>query len=112
MNRAIALARQTKCLFRVQICAIIAKKRRIIAIGYPQAKSSPLQCQYSKNPMAVYIHAEIDAIAKATRYKSDLSDCDIYIARVDKQGDIKPIHPCPGCTKAIAAFNLKRIYHT
>ena len=90
---------------------IIVEKGRIIASGVNSSKTHPLAATYSKHPLAIYLHAEIDAIIKASRTSSIFSTSSIYVARRTLTTNRKPdgcglAKPCDGCAAAIAHFNF------
>lgn len=87
----------------------------IVAVGVNQNKSSPLQARYCKHPEAILTHAEIDAIHKAVQRRFDtdtISNMSLYIARTLKSGEWGLAKPCTGCTRAIAQFNIRRVFWT
>jgi tRNA(Arg) A34 adenosine deaminase TadA len=88
--------------------AIIVYKDRIIASGSNSPKTHPLARTYSKHPEAIYLHAEIDAIIKASRSltSTEFKHSSIYIARVRRDNTCGISKPCNGCTAAIAHFNF------
>lgn len=101
-----------------KLAAGVVKKNRLVAIGYNQLKSHPLQSQFGKNLDSVYLHAEIDAIRKSIRLlnTSELTDCVLYVLRVKRgsNGDwIRGLSkPCDGCYRAINNYGIKRVYYT
>lgn len=103
-----------------KFAAAIVRNNTIISVGMNSMKSHPLQAKYAKNPHAVFLHAEIDAIKNALReinvdefYKTDL-----YICRVKKEKPFTKKYisglakPCCGCERAIIAFGIKRVIYT
>ena len=104
---------------RASVCAIVARKGKVVSYGFNKMNTHPLQAKYSKNPKSIFIHAEIDAIRNALfKYSSgELTECEIYIARakLNEPGG-KPVPamacPCVGCQKAIGAFELKGVFYT
>lgn len=101
--------------FRTKMAAIIVYQNRIVGVGLNNRKTHPLQDRFKKNPMAIWIHAEIAAINNALRTISPdkLKRSIIYIARYHKdeitQGLAKP---CNGCWKALLTFELKKVIYT
>lgn len=101
-----------------KLAAGVVKKKQLIAIGYNQLKSHPLQSQFGKNDDSVFLHAEIDAIRKSIRLlnTSELSDCVLYVLRVKRGSDGNWIRgmskPCAGCYNAISNYGIKRVYYT
>jgi len=54
-------------------------------------------------------HAEVRAIikAKAILNRNNLSDCTIFVMRINKRGEIKLSKPCKDCAKLITVHGLK-----
>lgn len=107
-------------LSNAKFAAAIVKNNKIISIGMNSKKSHPLQAKYAKNPHAVFLHAEIDAIKNALReinvdefYKTDL-----YICRIKKEKRLASNYvwglakPCCGCERAILSFGIRRVIYT
>jgi tRNA(Arg) A34 adenosine deaminase TadA len=102
---------------RIKLAAGVVYKNRLVAVGVNSYKSHPLMTKYGKNPEAIYLHAEVDAIKNALRVLSlqELEKSDILVVRVKKDGhDYKTClaKPCEGCARAIEAFNLRNLYYT
>lgn len=113
----------------LEIAIEVAKKNPIVALpkmaailrvyephyylyGYNQLKSHPLQAKFGRNDRAIYLHAEIDAIVKATRLGYWLEDATMYIARVLKDGTPALAKPCEGCQRALMHFGIKDVIWT
>lgn len=102
---------------RIKLAAGVVYKNRLVAVGVNSYKSHPLMTKFGKNPEAIYLHAEVDAIKNALRVLSlqELEKSDILVVRVKKDGhDYKTClaKPCEGCARAIEAFNLRNLYYT
>lgn len=91
-----------------KVVAAIVRKR-ILAFGFNNYKTHPLQKQYARNPASLCLHAEIDAIA---RLGHQAKGADLYVARVLKNGTPAMAKPCQGCVRAIAAFGIRNVYYT
>lgn len=84
INKVVKLAQENVLLGKGgPFSAIIVKNNKVISYGYNQVTSK-------KDPT---LHAEIDAIRKASKKLKtfDLSDCEIYTS----------CYPCPMCFSAI-----------
>lgn len=105
---------------RAKLSACVVIKNRIISTGRNQYKSHPLARQYGKNKEAIFLHAEVNAIANSLNHvdKDDLRKATLYIYRVKR-----PSHksstwidgiskPCTGCMSAIVEFGFKRVVYT
>lgn len=104
--------------FRVAAC--IVYRNDVISYGFCSKKTHPFQKKFSKNELAISIHAENAAIVNALKKieAKDFKKTTLYVARVKKE---KPhsnkfvfglAKPCPGCMKAITAFGIKQVYFT
>lgn len=105
---------------RAKIAAALVYQNEIIAIGTNKNKTHPLQNRYAKHKEAIYLHAEIDAIANALRrYDAEtVARSKLYIYRCKWTSDKKPVlvqgmaKPCEGCMRAIVAFDIKQVCYT
>jgi deoxycytidylate deaminase len=95
------------------LTAIIRDKRGyVLSIGTNSyTKTHPLQAHYankSQLPEKVYLHAEIDAIAKCR----DLSKAySIEVIRVNNEGKYLLSAPCPICRSAISSTGIKKVIY-
>lgn len=102
---------------RIKLAAGVVYKNRLVAVGKNSYKSHPLMSKFGKNPEAIYLHAEVDAIKNALRVLSlqELEKSDILVVRVRREGhDFQTClaKPCEGCMRAITTFNLRNLYYT
>lgn len=96
-----------------KVCAVLVRKRKIVAFGFNHAQTHPLAVLFGKNKDAIYLHAEVDCIRQAIRYVgTDLSDCSMYVARVRENGDIACAAPCSGCKRALEHFSVGSVEYT
>lgn len=110
-------ARDVTPVASARIAAAVVSGNRVISYGVNSRKTSPLQKKFGKNDQAICIHAEISAIKNALNRNgtNDLSNSILYVARAKKEGKafIQGIaKPCEGCMRAIAAFNLRKVFYT
>ena len=94
-------------------------KGHIISTGKNQKKTHPFQKRFSKNEDCIFLHAENDAIKNALKslHTFTLEGHDLYVLRVKQAGRKGPTitgncRPCPGCMRAIAAFDIHNVYYT
>lgn len=108
------ITRDIPCAGNQTLAACIVKGNKIISFGHNQRKSHPLQIKFAKNPDAIFLHAEIDAIKNALKdvNSSFLEQCTLYIARTKKNGSEGISKPCKGCRAAIESFGIKRVVFT
>lgn len=101
-----------------RLAAAVIYKNKIISIGTNQYKSHPFALRYSKNPDAIFLHAEADAILKATKKISNkqLTKSSLIVARIKLGHDRKPMfglaRPCGGCRSCIIAHGLSKTVYT
>ena len=103
-----------------QLASCVTYKGKIISFGLNRLKSHPFQKMYGKNKDALFLHAEIDAIYRATKRLStqELTKSTLYVARVKRASSVHKgfvsglARPCIGCARCIAAFGLKRVVYT
>ncbi len=119
LHEAFLLACDHPKVARSKICAIIAKRKKVLAYGFNQSKSHTFQAKYARRYQAIHPHAEIDAIKNALKRlsKEDLVGADLYVARAKRnKANTEFIHanakPCSGCQKAIVEFGIKNVFYT
>lgn len=100
-----------------RMAACIVHKNRVAAFGVNKLKSHPFQLKFGKNADSIYLHAEIDAIKNSLRFLDvdDLKKSTLYVCRIkkEKKKDCWGLSkPCPGCTRAIATFNIKNVFYS
>ena len=102
------------------IAAAVTIRNDIISLGHNQRRTHPFQARYCKNPEAIYLHAETNAISNALNHvsKRDLASATLYIRRVklltkdDTEFVDGMAKPCAGCMRAIIAFGLKKVVYS
>lgn len=112
MNKAATIA-ENSTHDRVKIAAVIVNGNYMIASGWNQKKSHPLQAKYNvlRNlECQNFIHAEIHALVRSGR--ADVEGADLYVYREDKAGEMANCKPCAACTKAIEDAGIGRVYYT
>ena len=93
---------------RYKTGAIIVVGNRIISEGRNSLKTHPFAKSFSKNSEAIYLHAEHEAILKASRYlgKKEWRKARLYVARTTKSSTFGLAKPCNGCACAINHFKI------
>ena len=56
------------------------------------------------------VHAEIGCVLGLSR--STTSGADIYVCRINKEGDFRNSKPCAMCHEALKHVGIKRVYYT
>lgn len=101
-----------------RLAAALFYRSKVVAIGYNQYKSHPFAAKYSKNPDAIYLHAEADAINKAKKKltEQELKKCTLIVTRVKqnvhKKLEIGIAKPCSGCQQCIEDHGIKTVIYT
>lgn len=104
-----------------RMAAAIVYKNNVISIGHNSRRTHPFQAKYGKNPMAICMHAEINAIKNALNHLEvdDFKKTTIMIYRVKKQNGLRKAawvdgmaKPCEGCARAIMEFGIKKIVYS
>ena len=99
---------------RQNMTAIIYdRKGRVISVGKNSyVKTHPLQAKMAKetgNPLAIYLHAEIDALVKLKDWRQAHK---IVVTRYNKSGEPSMAKPCEACCRAIKLAGIKHVEHT
>lgn len=101
-----------------RIAAAIVCKNEVVSIGICSYKTHTFQSKFNKNPHAIHLHAETDAIRQALNevHPDELKKATLYIQRskIDRHngwvnGNAKP---CSGCLKAIIEYGIKRVVYS
>lgn len=91
-------------------CVILDKKGNVIAEGYNQKKTHPMQYKYAERnnrEKKIYLHAEISALVKCRAEPHE-----IIVVRVKKDGSYGLAKPCPICMSAIMESGIKNIVYS
>lgn len=99
---------------RYRTGALIVLGNEIISKGTNSVKSHPFAKAFSKHPEAIYLHAEHDAILKASRKlgKRDWHKARLYVARTTKSSVFGLAKPCNGCACAINHFKIGLVVYS
>lgn len=122
------VAETVKPVAAARIAAAVVARGKIISIGTCQMKTHPWAIKYQRNEHANYLHAEVDAIYKASKILTarQFKKATLYVVRVryDHAEHIRQKHksdsvlcfgnskPCSGCTSCIDEFGINRIVYT
>jgi|SaaInl33SG_5_DNA_1037386.scaffolds.fasta_scaffold27566_2 tRNA(Arg) A34 adenosine deaminase TadA len=105
---------------KTYLAAAVVYRGKVITRGNNQKKSHPIQQQFAKKPEAIFLHAEVDALYKASKVLTpkQLAKATLYIARKKHP---RPrtrelvwglSKPCKGCQKAIEHYKIKEVVYT
>lgn len=104
-----------------KLASALVHRNDIVSFGINQFRSHPLQAKFGKNEDAIFLHSEIDAIRNALNHTTAdfLQRCSLFVYRVKRSGGgprahwcSGTAHPCEGCTRAIAAFGIRRVINS
>ena len=103
-----------------RIAAAVVIKGNIISLGYCSRRTHPFQKRFAKNPEAIYLHAETNAIRNSLNHlhPSDLRQATLFINRQKHPHHNHDLwvdglaKPCSGCQRAIVEFGIKRVVYT
>lgn len=87
-----------------KIGSVIVRGSRIVSVGTNHIKTHPRSPHPFKS-----LHAEMAAILFA---KQDLRNCDLYVFRETKNGNLAKSFPCIYCQTMIKNSKIKNIYCT
>lgn len=89
--------------------AVLVYRKGVVAKGHNDAvKTHPIMRKYDNYKT---LHAEVSAIIKL-KNKDILKDCDMYIYRETKNGDLALSRPCSVCSKLLRMMGLRNVYFT
>jgi deoxycytidylate deaminase len=102
-----------------RIAAMVIYKDRVVSVGINQMKSHPFAARFSKNPHAIYLHAETDAILKASRrldrdqfVRSTLLICRVKYDLNSSIARFGLCKPCAGCERCIENYKIRCVQYT
>jgi len=122
--RAMQLVRRhaidTEPAYNCKMAAAIAIKGQVISLGRNSRRTHPMAARFSKHREAIYLHAEVAAIANTLNHvdKEQLRRSTLYIHRVKRPASQSAewvdgmAKPCPGCMAAIAAFGIEKVIYS
>lgn len=102
---------------RVTIGAVAVYKHHIISSGCNSQKTAPLQKKYNVYRFAEdtfhSLHAELSCLKPLIgRSDIDFKYVDLYVYRINKNGEALLARPCPSCMKLITELGIRNIYYT
>lgn len=103
---------------KARLAAMILYKGKAVAYGFNQWKTHPFAAKYSKHDEAIFLHAETDAILKASKRLTsvELKKTTLIVCRVRQDANFNSCFgiakPCVGCAKCIDDYEIKRVIYT
>jgi deoxycytidylate deaminase len=118
MRLLFSIAEDVVPVSNARFAAAVIYKNRVISIGTNQYKTHPFASKYAKNPSAIFLHAEADAILKATKRigQKEMSKSMLVVVRVKYDRAGNPMfglsRPCVGCVECIKDHGIKTVAYT
>lgn len=109
--RAIAIAYALCPVNRELRCShvsFLVKGGKILHIGWNKNKTHPLNLRHPYHDGTVGLHAEMDVCIKSGL--EDLSNFDLVVIRIDREGKITNSKPCSGCQSVIKQFGIRETW--
>lgn len=118
LSKLTKLAIEVPKTHKVKMVSAIVYRNNTLAVCTNKSKTDPFAVRFQGNSHKLYLHAETSAIKTALSLLSleQLADCTLYICRVKQTPSLKWVwgmaKPCQGCQRAIATFNIRKVYFT
>ena len=118
LNILKTIAEDVEPVSNARLAAMVFYKGKPISFGVNLKKTHPFAAKYSKNPDAIYLHAEASAILAAKKRLSDVEmrKATLIVCRVkcDIEGNTNYAiaKPCEGCSKCIEDHGIKTLIYT
>lgn len=109
---AVSAARANPVVGLPRMAAALRTRKGEVIVGLNSRKTHPLAKRFGKNSEAICLHAEVDAIRRATTAGLDVVGASVFIARVGANDHPRLAKPCLGCQRALIAFDVKDIQWT
>lgn len=99
---------------RFRMAAGVVYKGKLIATGVAQYKTHPIMMNSGYRKEQVFLHAEADALIRASRSlsESQLKDAEVYVVRLKKDGSEGLAKPCEGCMGLLSGFGISKVEYT
>lgn len=107
LELAIKTAEMSEC--RQRHGAVITKGGSVLSIGWNKLKNHPSVLPEKEILFHAGVHAEVDCIKKLG---SSARGATIYIARINKGGEVRYSEPCKNCKRAIEQAGIKKVIYT
>jgi len=89
-----------------QLCSLIVKRNRVLAVGYNSRKTSPMM----QNSHMQMWHAESHAVSRCPQ--NELDGAEIIVARVRSSGKPGLARPCKICEDILRRYGIRRVFYT
>ena len=95
---------------RTSHVSFLVKNGKIKHIGWNKHRTHPKSLNHPYHDGDVFLHAELDVCIKSER--EDLSDFEIVVIRIDRNGKMCNSKPCRGCQSVLKQFGIKYVYYS
>lgn len=87
--------------------AVLVRGGKVIAMSFNKTRHVSWMKSKSDFPS---LHAEVGALLNMPKDKTNGSD--MYVCRINRQGEYRMSKPCDMCRAAMAEMKVKRVYYT
>lgn len=118
LNILKTIAEDVEPVSNARLAAMVLYRGRPVSFGVNLKKTHPFAAKYSKNPDAIYLHAEASAIlaAKKRLSEAEMRKATLIVCRVKYDINGNPNYaiakPCEGCAKCIEDHGIKTVIYT
>lgn len=118
LNILKSIAEDVEPVSNARLAAMVVYKGKPMSFGVNIKKTHPFAAKYSKNPDAIYLHAEASAILAAKKRLTDVEmrKSTLIVCRIKYEPDGTPLfaiaRPCSGCAKCIEEHGIKTLIYT
>jgi deoxycytidylate deaminase len=120
-NRHLEEARAVSLLSdfdRVHIGCVITYNDKVIASGYNNRKTDPVQAKYNRYRKSYgtrtkhFCHAEVMALKRIVNLELDSRNIIVYNYRENADGRPSLSRPCPACMRFIKDLGIRRLIYS
>lgn len=91
--------------------AILAKYGNVLNASHNKNKTCSFGSRFrAPNKGRATLHAELGAILNMPRHSTE--GADIYVVRVNREGELRNSKPCSMCYEAMKFVGIKRVYYS
>jgi deoxycytidylate deaminase len=107
----LALRIALKSISKYRLGAVIAKRKKILQVGFNQmGKTHPQMQKYVKGDWTPGLHAEVDCCLGLPA--EDLLGADVYVGRIMKNGLPSLARPCEVCQRFLKNVGVRVVYYS
>lgn len=109
VNKLAELSALNDVQLRCSHVAALFHKKKMLSLGMNKTKTHPLAFRLSGSQTKRYLHAEQDCLKGINM---DLSRMTLYVARMDRNGELANSKPCKFCSAYIKELGVGRVVYT